>query len=90
MADTLWFRTYGDPVQSMSTHEFFDQNRTGVTRIVVWDVNEKEYWEGLQVITGHHYRVVTKAELLDLPPGQALLFATGSYYTYDPLDRSGN
>lgn len=84
--DNLWFRHYSDPLLTMSTHEFFEQVRTGVTSIVVTDVNEKEYWEGLQLISGQSYRVLLKDDLT--PSHHRQLSLRGVYYTYDPLDRS--
>lgn len=90
MEDVIYCRCYSDPIKEIPLNDFFSSNDGRVKNIVVWDVNEKEYWEGLQVITGHHYRVILREELPDLEGALATLFKIGAYYTYDPLDRSGN
>lgn len=93
MSDLLYFRHYSDPLIPIPTHEFFQQYRAGVTSIVVLDVNEKEYWEGIQLITGHQYKVYLKDDLQDDRNGRIKhrkLILAGVYYTYDPLDRSGH
>ena len=88
MESNLYFRHYSDPIITIPTHEFFQQYRAGVTSIVVLDVNEKEYWEGIQLITGQQYEVFLKDDLHY--PKHRVLIRRGLYYTYDPLDRSGH
>lgn len=93
MSDLLYFRHYSEPITSIPTHEFFQQYRAGVTSIVVMDVNEKEYWEGIQLITGQQYKVFLKDDLHWDRVGRNThrkLILAGIYYTYDPLDRSGH
>lgn len=93
MESNLYFRHYSDPIITISTHEFFQQYRAGVTSIVVLDVNEKEYWEGIQLITGHQYKVYLKDDLQDDRNGRIFhrkLILVGVYYTYDPLERAGH
>lgn len=86
MESNLYFRHYSDPIITISTHEFFQQYRAGVTSIVVLDVNEKEYWEGIQLITGQQYEIFLKDDLHGFQHRK--LIRRGVYYTYDPLDRS--
>lgn len=88
MESNLYFRHYSDPIITIPTHEFFQQYRAGVTSIVVLDVNEKEYWEGIQLITGQQYEVFLKDDLHSHK--QRILIRRGVYYTYDPLERSGH
>lgn len=87
--DILWLRHGTLPILTLSTHEFFEQYRAGVTSIVVIDVNEKEYWEGIQLIIGRPLNVILSYDLnLMSVPERWKLFRKGLYYTFDPLDRN--
>lgn len=86
--DNLWLRHGTLPILTIPIHEFFGRQTEKRDSIVVMDVNEKEYWEGIQLITGQQYEVFLKDDLHY--PKHRVLIRRGLYYTYDPLERIGH
>ena len=86
--EILWLRHGTLPIVTLSTNEFFDRQVQKRDSIIVLDVNEKEYWEGIQLILGRSLNVILHHELQSMPgPVRWKLFRQGLYYTFDPLDR---
>lgn len=88
--DNLWLRHGTLPILTIPIHEFFGRQTEKRDSIVVMDVNEKEYWEGIQLIIGRPLNVILPYDLLGMrTQDKWKLFRQGLYYTFDPLDRSG-
>lgn len=86
--EILWLRHGTLPIVTLSINEFFDRQVQKRDSIVVLDVNEKEYWEGIQLILGRPLNVILHYDLNEMTVHRRWkLFRQGLYYTFDPLDR---
>lgn len=85
----LYLRHGTLPILTVPINEFFDRQVQKRDSIVVMDVNEKEYWEGIQLIIGRPLNVILHYDLHTMSVHQRWkLTREGLYYTFDPLDRS--